>query len=179
MKHQPFETWIFQDERLAQDQRRELDLHLKSCSQCRTLSQAWQELAGRFASLKLALPAANFGTRWQERLALRRRQRARRHLLATVYATFGGLFALTALLFTQLYPFLQRIALESLRFMGDVASVFAYVKLVFDIFWLLVETAIANTPLLYRITLPLVLVGMAYLWLDSIRRLGILRMRKE
>lgn len=179
MKHQPFETWIFQDERPTKDQQRKLDQHLKSCSQCRALSQAWLELEGRFRSVKLASPAPNFGARWQERLALRRRQRARRHSLATAYATFGGLFALTALLFAQLYPFLQRITLESLRFMGEVASMFAHVRLVLEVLWLLVETAIANIPLLYRVTLPLLLIVLVYLWLDSIRRLGVLRIRKE
>lgn len=179
MKHQPFESWIFQDELLTQDQQRDLDLHLEHCSRCSALSRAWGEIEPRFASAKLTSPAPNFGARWQEHLALRRRQRARRHSLATAYATFGGLFALTALLFTQLYPFLQRIALGSLRFIGDVASILANVKLVLDILWVLAEIAVANTPLLYRITIPLLLTVVVYLWIDSIRRLGVLRIRKE
>jgi anti-sigma factor RsiW len=179
MKHQPYEEWILQDDELSQEQRRKLDDHLSHCEQCASLDRAWRDLESRFAASKLVPPAPGFAARWQEHLAFRRRRRARRHSFAIAVGTFGGLLALAALLFVQLYPYVQQFAGEALRLSGDVVNVLVNVKLAADVLLLVAEASLSTTPLLYRLTLPLIFVGIAYLWLQSVRRLGILGLRKE
>lgn len=179
MKHQPYEEWILQDDELSPEQQRSLDEHLSRCEQCASLLRAWRDLESRFTTAKLLAPAPGFSGRWREHLAYRRRRRARRQSYAVVVGTFGGLIALAALLFLQLYPYMQQFIQTSLRLSGEVASVLVNLKLVADVLLLVAGASIRNAPLLYRFTIPLVFVGFAYLWLQSIHRMGIVRIRKE
>ena len=74
MDHQPFEDWLLNDERLNAGEEWELNLHLRSCTQCATLARANHVLR----AAPMSRPPAGFTLRFQEKLiAERKAQRIR------------------------------------------------------------------------------------------------------
>ena len=86
MEHQPFEDWLLADQPLPPEKKRELQSHLRECSQCSALAEV--NLSLRAA--KLATPPAGFTSRWQSRLATQRKSQRRRQLIGSVILVFGG-----------------------------------------------------------------------------------------
>jgi predicted anti-sigma-YlaC factor YlaD len=78
MSHQPFETWILDDEPLTQQSRRELQDHLEGCAQCRRLQGRWQAAQMELRARRMAPPMPGFTQRWQAGLAERRAREQRR-----------------------------------------------------------------------------------------------------
>ena len=68
MKHQLYETWILLESKLTPAQERELQDHLKTCSQCRRLAQSQREIAHLFSAAPAPYPQPGFTTRWRKRL---------------------------------------------------------------------------------------------------------------
>lgn len=87
MKHQPFEEWLLNEEPVTSEQKRELDLHLRSCEYCNALAATGSLLR----SAKMAAPAAGFATRFQARLAEHKIADRRRKLWGTGWFILGGL----------------------------------------------------------------------------------------
>jgi hypothetical protein len=89
MSHQPFETWILDHNRgtLTIEDRRELQAHLTSCTQCQRLEQRWQAARQELRARRMVSPAAGFAQRWQSGLAERKAREQRRQ----AWKIFGGL----------------------------------------------------------------------------------------
>ena len=68
MKHHQFENWILQDTVLDQDLHRELQAHLKQCSQCLNLYQATHQIAHLFKTAAVPEPLPGFSSRWMMRI---------------------------------------------------------------------------------------------------------------
>ena len=68
MKHQQYKTWILLDTELDQNQHRELQVHLKQCSQCQSLYQATHQIAHLFKTSPVPEPSPGFSTRWMTRI---------------------------------------------------------------------------------------------------------------
>jgi len=64
MKHQQFENWILQDSILDQEHQRELQFHLKQCSQCLNLYQATQQIKHLFKTAPIPETQPDFSVRW-------------------------------------------------------------------------------------------------------------------
>ncbi|MFZ5822592.1 MAG: anti-sigma factor family protein [Chloroflexota bacterium] len=93
MNHRPFEDWLLDDQFLAPEQKRELDIHLRTCKSCTAIAEA--NLALR--SARVVAPAPGFSARWQERLVLARQAQRRRTLIGTLVFSIGGLLLLALL----------------------------------------------------------------------------------
>lgn len=93
MNHRPFEDWLLDDLALSPEQKRELDVHLRTCKSCTALAEA--NLALRAA--RVVGPAPGFTVRWQERLVLARQAQRRRTLIGTLVFSIGGLLLLALL----------------------------------------------------------------------------------
>ena len=78
MNHQPFEEWLLNDKNLNPAEKRELDLHLRTCSHCTALTET--SLVLRSASV--VAPATGFTLRFQQRLAAQKIAERRRRLWA-------------------------------------------------------------------------------------------------
>jgi hypothetical protein len=87
MNHQPFETWLLDDKPITPDQKRELDLHVRTCPYCAALGETSRALQ----SVKMVSPTVGFGTRFQTRLAARKVAERRRRLWGTIMFVTGGL----------------------------------------------------------------------------------------
>jgi hypothetical protein len=77
MSHQPFETWLFQDEPLSQEQSDALRIHLDQCHHCEQLLKAWKGLAWQLDRSEMVGPKPGFVQRWKTRLEVERRRQHR------------------------------------------------------------------------------------------------------
>jgi predicted anti-sigma-YlaC factor YlaD len=90
MSHQPFETWILDVETLPSEDRRVLQEHLESCTQCRSLRDKWHSVQHELRARVVAVPAPGFTQRWQAGLAERRAQAVRRQAWKVFLIFLGG-----------------------------------------------------------------------------------------
>lgn len=98
MSHQPFETWLFSDETLNEEQQNALENHLGTCQPCQARAAAWDSVQEIIAADTPPAPAPGFAQRWQSRLALNRQQRQTRRMVFLAL----GLFGLAAAIFLTL-----------------------------------------------------------------------------
>ena len=89
MKHQPFEDWLLNDMPITTEQKRELDIHMRSCAYCTALVETGFALK----TVRKASPQAGFAARFETRLAARKAIERRRRYIGSVLFTGGG-FAL-------------------------------------------------------------------------------------
>lgn len=86
MNHQPFEEWLLNDKNLTSAEKRELDLHLRTCVHCTALSATGLALR----SANVAVPVAGFSVRFQQRLAAQKIAERRRRLWGMMVLILGG-----------------------------------------------------------------------------------------
>lgn len=89
MSHQPFENWILDSDSLPVEERRQLQAHLDTCSQCRRLSQRWGAVHLELRARAVAAPFPGFSQRWKEGLVERRAREQRKQ----AWKIFGALIA--------------------------------------------------------------------------------------
>lgn len=102
MKHQPFEEWLLNETPLSHAQKRELDLHVRSCAYCSALLETEKVLR----SVKMVAPAEGFTARFQARLAERRLADRRRRVWGSILFLLGGLLFLLWLAAPSLFAFI-------------------------------------------------------------------------
>lgn len=175
MKHQPFESWLYERETLSQDQARDLKHHLKICERCNTLATAWMDIEAQLFAASLIAPATGFSRRWRVRLADHQRQVNHRQMSAMLLTTTVGLAVLSILFGAELLPLVQPAIPTLAAWGGKVASLVANLNLFRLIMSILVEAIVESIPLVYRVVLPFSLTGLAAFWILSIHRLSFRR----
>jgi hypothetical protein len=93
MSHSPYSDWLFSDDPRSVQELEQLRQHLAGCVQCRALEAAWAEVRRDLDASPAAAPQPGFAGRWEARLALKTRRRARRQsiaLLAVLGVFLGG-----------------------------------------------------------------------------------------
>jgi len=160
MNHRPFEDWLLDDRFLAPEQKRELDIHLRTCESCKAIAESNLALH----SAQVIAPAPGFSARWQERLVVARQAQRRRTMIGTLFFSISGLLLLalltgptiasligspaewvSALVRTGLFTYtLLMASLEAgsvlLRVMPDLVPPFG---------WLVIVSALAGISLLW------------------------------
>jgi len=86
MKHQQYENWILMDEELNQEQQRDLNGHLKQCSQCQALYKASHQITHLFKTAPEPSPAVGFSARWLEQIEKTEKRKNRIILFGTLGA---------------------------------------------------------------------------------------------
>jgi hypothetical protein len=102
MEHQPFETWLLNDEHLTPQQQRDLRGHTAACAKCTALART--NLSLRAAPV--ARPANGFALRFQRRLAAERQIQRRRTIIGLALLTLVSIGLITWLI-TPLLPYLS------------------------------------------------------------------------
>lgn len=87
MNHQPFEDWLLNDKPLTAAEKRELDMHMRTCLHCTALSATGLALR----SARAVPPAPGFALRFQERLAAQKVAERRRRLWGILALVITGL----------------------------------------------------------------------------------------
>ena len=101
MNHQPFEEWLLNDKNLTPVEKRELDLHLRTCTVCTALTETGLALR----SAPVAAPAAGFTLRFQQRLAAQKIAERRRRLWGMFVLLISGVGLLGWLTAPYLFAF--------------------------------------------------------------------------
>jgi len=86
MNHLPFEEWLLSEEPITSEQKRKLDLHLRSCDYCSALVETGKVLR----SVTMASPAEGFTARFQIRLKEHKIADRRRKLWGAGFFLIGG-----------------------------------------------------------------------------------------
>jgi len=164
MNHQPFEEWLLNDKHLNPNEKRELDSHLRTCSDCTALSATGLALR----SARAVRPSAGFTMRFQQRLVAQKIAERRRRLWGSFLLVLCG-----AVLFSWLaMPYLQAFVSSpiewitssvgyflylatSLRAVGEALWVFASVlpNIIPPYIWMMIVSALAGFGLLGSVSI--------------------------
>lgn len=97
MNHQPFESWLLNDQPLTPIEKRDLDAHIRICKYCAALAETGIELR----SMRTISPKPGFADRFKKRLAAGKIADRRRMIWSPIVFLLGGaalLLWLTALM---------------------------------------------------------------------------------
>ena len=164
MNHQPFEDWLLNDKPITHEQKRELDVHLRTCSYCTALAETGIALK----SVRKASPQSGFTNRFQARLAERKLAERRRRLWGSLLFTFGGLALLMWLFSPYLFTFFSAPAtwiavvvqwgvfiVTTIEAVAQAGSVF--VRIIPDFLspfaWMVLISAFAGVILLWTVSI--------------------------
>jgi hypothetical protein len=164
MNCQPFEDWLLNDKNLTPAEKRELDLHLRTCSYCTALTETGLALR----SVPVVPPAAGFTLRFQQRLAAQKIAERRRKLWGMIILLVSGVTLLGWVLTPYLFAFLASpvewvtagigyflFVLTSLQALTEVVTLL--LRMVTDFIppyaWMVIASALAGLGLLWTISL--------------------------
>jgi hypothetical protein len=120
MEHQPYETWLLNDERLTAEQQRDLRRHTASCLQCAALARA--NLSLRAAPV--ARPASGFSQRFARRLAAERQIQRRRTVIGLLLLTLVS----SGLIYWLISPLLPYLSLSPTQMFVTWVSALLYLS---------------------------------------------------
>jgi predicted anti-sigma-YlaC factor YlaD len=89
MSHEPYRTWILDDEKLTLEREQAMEAHMKECTECQQIHQAWWDLRRQMRSLPVAAPQPGFSQRWRASLAERRLQEQYLQARKLLYSLLG------------------------------------------------------------------------------------------
>lgn len=164
MNHQPFEEWLLNDKNLTSTEKRDLNLHLRTCAHCTALSATGLALR----SANVTAPAAGFSMRFQQRLAAQKIAERRRKLWGMLVLILGGASLLGWFAAPYIYTFISApvewitviigyflFAVTSLQALTEVVSVM--IRIVADFMppyvWMVLVSALAGFGLLWIISI--------------------------
>jgi hypothetical protein len=179
MKHQPFETWLFDREELSEDQEKLLQEHLDACERCTAFAAAHNAIEWQMRQAPQIAPAPGFTHRWRFRLAAQRRRTRNRRLLVVGLSMLLGLAALSVLFWANAIAAVKPIAPTILAWIGEAISVIARLNLVREILGVVLDSFLSDIPMMFRVSLPVALAGLLALWIASLYRLGYINVRRE
>lgn len=148
MSHQPFETWILDQETLPMGDRRSLQTHIETCQQCQRIYRKWNAAQRELRAHRMIAPTAGFVTRWQSSLAERRAREQRKQAWRAFVAFLGAavfilLVLVTYVMMTSSPSDWLAAFIHSASTSLDFFNLVAYVA----------RTWISNTPLVFNIAL--------------------------
>ena len=164
MNHQPFEDWLLNDKHLSPAEKRELDLHMRTCAHCTALSATGLALR----STTVTAPAVGFTLRFQQRLAAQKIAERRRRLWGMMVLIFGGAGLLGWFLVPYLYSFVSSpvewitaavgyflFAVNSVQALTEAMSVLLRIlpDFVPPYMWMVLVSGLAGLGLLWAISI--------------------------
>jgi hypothetical protein len=102
MDHQPFEQWIFEDQKHSSQQSSLLQEHLNQCQDCTNLKNSWLNIEKELHQPVTMSPAAGFTNRFQARLELRRAEQYQKQIIKSLIMVGSGILITVAAILTWL-----------------------------------------------------------------------------
>jgi hypothetical protein len=164
MNHQPFEEWLLNDKNLTSAEKRELNLHLRTCTHCTALSATGLALR----SANVIAPAAGFTLRFQQRLAVQKIAERRRKLWGMVVLIMAGVGLLGWFAAPYVYTFITSpvewltivigyflFIITSMLALTQIMAVLAHILPGFipPFMWMIILSALAGFGLLWTISI--------------------------
>ena len=166
MNHQPFEEWLLNDKNLTPVESRELDLHLRTCVHCTSLSATGLALR----SANVIAPASGFTMRFQQRLAAQKIADRRRRLWGMMVLLVSGI----SLLCWYAAPYLIAFIREPVEWVTTAIGYFLFIVTALHaltgVVTVLVRMAPDFIPPYVWMVLLSTLAGLGLLWTISIWR---------
>ncbi len=169
--HQPFEDWLFSEERLSPEQEQSLQAHLHSCERCRSLEASWKGIEGLFTSVEAPAPASGFADRWQARLANDHRQRARRQSWAMLGITGGLSLAIFFYMCAQVLDVLRAPDQILILLVYRITSLIVYTEATRDLIVSFLAPVMVAVPVLFWVGVMGGISFLSVLWFVAFRQL--------
>jgi len=166
MNHQPFEGWLLDDMPLTPEQKRELDLHIRSCAHCAALAETGMALH----SVRVVSPAKGFTARFQTRLVAYKLVERRRRFWGAILFTFTGLALLVWLLEPAVASFFASPATWITSFVEWGVFLITTLNAVFQASSVLLRIAPRFLPPFAWMIVASAIAGLGLLWSISIWR---------
>jgi hypothetical protein len=172
MNHQPFETWILEEDILKPGDQQLLKDHLQNCESCNRLSEGWNGAARQLQHPAMVEPMAGFSTRWNERLQVDLHKKHRRQSLTLLAFSLGLAFMIALIMVLGTLPAFRA---PSLMFWVYFYQLLAYrnmLDLISDQILSFFSTSVSFgnfTPLLWLVFLSGMVFEIVVLWFVSFR----------
>lgn len=170
MKHLQFENWILQDSILDQEHHRELQTHLKQCSQCLNLHQATHQIKHLFKNAPVPESQPGFSTRLMRRIEKMERQKNRLIMGITLgvisLATFTMLVSVGFQLNSAAAGFPQML----LEMITLVANWFVFLNQLNNIIAPLFRVSIKLISPIWLYTIGISISGVTAAWIFALSR---------
>ena len=126
MDHQPFEQWIFEDQKHSAQQSSLLREHLDQCQECSDLSQSWLAIEKELTRPVMMSPMAGFTNRFQTRLAIRQAEQYQKQVVKTLAIIGSGiLITMAAILAWLLLSFsIGELIVKGVSIFSDMVELF-------------------------------------------------------
>ncbi len=170
MKHQQFETWILLDAELTQEQHRELQVHLKQCSQCLALYQTAHQLAHLFKTVPVPVPEPDFSSRWLNRIEKTEARKNRVILTATLIGISTATLGLLTSVGFQLRSALAYFPRMMLQLITLVANWIVFLSQLSNIVSPLVRVGAKLISPFWLVGVGLCLSGITAIWIITTMR---------
>ncbi len=171
MKHQPYEDWVFSQEDLDLDQRKELQVHLKLCERCNFLASTLADAEKNLFSEAMISPEFGFTSRWRARLEKRKQDSFKRQ----TSLLFGVLSIGAAILFIPVILYVITNVLSPgdifTEFLQNFVDWLAVIGFTTDVIAGVIDGMADTIPLGWWLTFASALLGLFSLWIIMLLRI--------
>jgi hypothetical protein len=168
MDHRPFEDWLLDDQPLTNDQERQLNTHLRTCSSCTTLAEV--DLA--LKSVAMVEPAAGFTGRFQVQLAERKKALRRRNFWGFGLLTVSVLVILLLASWPVLNELVQSPVNTLVTRLSWLVSIWASLEAIFRAGEVLFRVVPGFIPLYIWMVVLFAAGGWGLVWAFSLMKLS-------
>ncbi len=171
MKHQPYEDWVFSQEDLDLDQRKELQVHLKLCERCNFLASTLADAEKNLFSEAMISPESGFTSRWRTRLEKRKQGSFKRQtsLLFGVLSIGAAILSIPVVLYVITNVLSPGDIFTD--FLQNFVDWFAVISFTSDVTAGVIDGMTDAIPLGWWLTFAFVLLGLCSLWIVMLLRI--------
>ncbi len=167
MDHRPFEDWLLNDNQtLTADQKRQLNAHLRTCSSCASLAEVNLALN----SVRMAEPAAGFTSRFQLRLAAKKKAMRRRNFWGFIVLTMSVLGVMGWISWPVLKDLFQSPVNLLASWISPLVSFWASLQAIFRAGMVLIKVAPGFVPAYVWAVILISAGGWSLLWVFSLMK---------
>ncbi|OEU54795.1 MAG: hypothetical protein BA871_11770 [Desulfuromonadales bacterium C00003096] len=170
MKHQQYETWILLGTELDLEQHRELQVHLKQCSQCQSLYQATHQIAHLFKTNPVPEPSPGFSARWMTRIEKVENRKSRLILGVTLSVISLATLLMLSSVGLQIRAGMAQFPQLMLEMVTLVAKWIIFLNQLRDIVSPLIRVSMKLISPIWLITLGFSLSGITIAWMISLSK---------
>jgi len=166
MNHQPFETWLLEEQTITPEQKRVLQSHLQVCKYCTAL----YETGAALQSKQMASPAPGFTVRFKKRLAVQRLAARRHKFWGLIVLILGALVLLFGLAGSTVLSIVNSPAEWLTLGIGYLLFIITSLQAFTEFGLVLLRVAPSFIPPLGWMVIGSAVAGLSLLWTVSIWR---------
>jgi hypothetical protein len=178
MKHQQYETWIFEADELSSEQAQQLEEHLRQCEACNELAKAEKSLQMAIKSAPMMKPMSGFVRRWKMKLHKERLLRHHRQTAVILGLLSFGACALFLPLLLQTFLVLLSPEEFLIDIVKEIAGGITNIGLVGEFALTVLSSMFETVPLFWWVAMALVFSGLGIVLLFSLSRVGLIPIKK-